>query len=110
MYTTVVHNQKLVDSMDVEQLVGRADCKAICKFSTAQKVGALMSLLFKGQLYICIYCKLQPLKIIKPSGIVDKLIVEILWDHKNTQSKRKEEKRRKNGATSNGTNSKNITR
>lgn len=52
MYTTVVHNQKLVDSMDVEQLVGRADCKAICKFSTAQKVGALMSLLFKGQLYI----------------------------------------------------------
>ena len=48
--------------MDVEQLVGRADCKDTCEFSTTQKVGALMFLLIKGQLYLCMCYKLQLLK------------------------------------------------
>lgn len=50
--TVVLHNPWLVQSMDTEPQIWRANCKLYSDFGLCREAGSLTPALFKGQLYI----------------------------------------------------------
>lgn len=56
MQTTVPHDPRLVESADVELQIQRANCKVLCRFSTAWRSEPLTPMLFTGQLYFIYSC------------------------------------------------------
>lgn len=51
MYTTVLHDPRLVESTKVEPQIQRTNRKVLLRFSTAQRTGAPTPVLSKGQLH-----------------------------------------------------------